>query len=249
MVSYSGGSISVDWALELQPTYAPELKIAGAAFGGVIPNLAVATAYTADTYLSGLSIPGLLGVSHDYPNLTQWISEYIKPSMSSLFYEANSLCILSSDLLYAFQNISDYFTEPLLTSPVPSSVFSGTGIMGMRSTPTVPMYVYDSAADDVSPISELDALLAKYCAAGATITYERNDMPLVVHVVESIVGLPGAVQWLTDRHNGVPVQSGCVNTTLSTDTIDADLEGSLGTAIFELLGALLLLPIGPSSIG
>lgn len=237
--------------MELQPTYAPELssKIAGAAFGGLVPNLAVATAYTADTYLSGLSPPGLLGISHDYQNLSEWISDNVKPSMRSELYEADNLCIAAADLMYAFQNLSNYFNADLFTAEVPSTVFSGTGVMGMRSTPTIPMYIYEAAHDDVSPIYETDALLSKYCAHGASITYERNDMPLVVHVVESIVGLPGAIQWLIDRHNGLPVQTGCTNTTMSTNTIEADSEGLLGTVIFELLGALLLEPIGPSSLG
>lgn len=214
-----------------------------------MPNLAVSTVYTANTYLSGLSPPGLIGISHDYQNLSEWISANVVPSMSAKLYETNNLCIAAADLLYSFENIQTYFTSNVLTAEVPSTVFSGTGIMGMRSTPKIPMYIYEAAHDDVSPINETDALLAKYCAAGASITYERNDTPLVVHVVESIVGLPGAIQWLIDRHNGLPVAGGCTNTTMSQDSIEATAEGLLGTAIFELLGALLLQPIGPGSLG
>lgn len=221
----------------------------GAAYGGLVPNLAVATAYTENTYLSGLSPPGLIGISHDYSNLSDWISANVKPEYADFLNKTNNLCITSADLLYAFQNISTWFNADLITSEVPATVFSGTGIMGMRSTPTIPMYIYEAAHDDVSPIYETDALLSKYCAAGASITYERNDTPLVVHIVESIVGLPGAMQWLMDRHNGLPVTKGCTNTTTSSDTLEADAEGLLGTAIFQLLGALLGQPIGAGSLG
>jgi hypothetical protein len=39
MYGYSGGASIVSWVSELQPTYAPELKIHGAALGGIIPSL------------------------------------------------------------------------------------------------------------------------------------------------------------------------------------------------------------------
>ena len=41
---YSGGGITMAWLSELQPTYAPELNIAGIALGGLVPDF---------TYLAG----------------------------------------------------------------------------------------------------------------------------------------------------------------------------------------------------
>jgi hypothetical protein len=39
MYGYSGGASISSWVSELQPTYAPELKIHGVAIGGIIPSL------------------------------------------------------------------------------------------------------------------------------------------------------------------------------------------------------------------
>ena len=39
MWGYSGGALATEWAAELQPTYAPELNFAGAAIGGLTPNI------------------------------------------------------------------------------------------------------------------------------------------------------------------------------------------------------------------
>jgi hypothetical protein len=39
LLGYSSGGQAVGWATELHPTYAPELEIAGAARGGIGPNL------------------------------------------------------------------------------------------------------------------------------------------------------------------------------------------------------------------
>lgn len=45
---YSGGGITAAWTTELQPSYAPELKITAVALGGLIPNFRVLQS----TYLS-----------------------------------------------------------------------------------------------------------------------------------------------------------------------------------------------------
>jgi hypothetical protein len=39
MHGFSGGAISAGWASELQPSYAPELEIAGVSIGGMFPNI------------------------------------------------------------------------------------------------------------------------------------------------------------------------------------------------------------------
>lgn len=39
MWGYSGGSIASTFAAELQASYAPELDFAGAALGGIVPDL------------------------------------------------------------------------------------------------------------------------------------------------------------------------------------------------------------------
>jgi hypothetical protein len=41
MWGYSGGALASEWAMELQASYAPELKFVGAAIGGVTPNVPV----------------------------------------------------------------------------------------------------------------------------------------------------------------------------------------------------------------
>lgn len=44
MHGYSGGAIATAWAAQLQPTYAPELRIAGAAAGERPPTTPCCTA-------------------------------------------------------------------------------------------------------------------------------------------------------------------------------------------------------------
>lgn len=39
MWGYSGGALATEWAAELQPMYAPDLSFAGAAMGGLTPNV------------------------------------------------------------------------------------------------------------------------------------------------------------------------------------------------------------------
>ena len=63
---YSEGGRCAAWAAELQPTYAPELNVAGVAAGGVPSDLrAVARAIDAGPF-SGLGLAVLIGVAHAY---------------------------------------------------------------------------------------------------------------------------------------------------------------------------------------
>jgi len=50
---------------------------------------------------------------------------------------------------YAFENIGDYFIGgyAALSEPVPASILTITGLMGLRSTPTIPLYLYEVSCD------------------------------------------------------------------------------------------------------
>ena len=100
---YSGGGITAAWFSELQPTYAPELQIAGIALGGLVPDF---------TYLAniirqrqGYNIWGVItfvGLSHDYPELSTWLDENLIPEYAEDFWLAETLSI---------QGITDHYSQ------------------------------------------------------------------------------------------------------------------------------------------
>ena len=69
MMGYSGGAIATGWAAQLQPEYAPEIKLVGVASGGTPADLEAAES-TMDGTLDGggLFVDAALGVVREYPS-------------------------------------------------------------------------------------------------------------------------------------------------------------------------------------
>jgi hypothetical protein len=143
----------------LHPLYAPELKIAGAAVGGLIPNM---TALSGNFYIylkaqqltsvgsmndaehAGFGPTTLLGLSHDYANLSNWLDQNLEPSLAKEFRKAEQQCIIS-DTMYAGKDLHKYFKggAKSLSESVPVSVVNSAGVMGQRATPIAPWYLYE----------------------------------------------------------------------------------------------------------
>ncbi|KIW00233.1 uncharacterized protein PV09_08126 [Verruconis gallopava] len=242
---YSGGGISAAWTGELHPVYAPELDIAGIALGGLVPNF---------TYLSEFIREGtgyfawgpitLVGLSHDYPQLSSWLDENLIPEKAADFWLAETLSIQGIADKYTTIPTCSYFTRgcDAWSDEIPSSILYNSTTMGIHSTPKAPWYLYETAADEVSPINLTRALYEKYCAQGATIYYEESQLGLA-HATESVVNFPGAFEWMKERHAGVPVSPGCKKVDVSIPTLMSGwpisiLEPVIDTLIAEFDGAL-----------
>lgn len=66
---YSGGGITTGAAAELHTSYAPELKIVGAAMGGIVPDIANVIKTVNKGPAAGLIAAGVAGLSNQYPAL------------------------------------------------------------------------------------------------------------------------------------------------------------------------------------
>jgi hypothetical protein len=128
----------------MQPQYAPELKIAGAALGGLTPNISALVALNSQLDQTQLAIPSINGLANGYPNLTQWLNENLKESKKEKFWMASKQCLLSNSIYYG-EDIGNYFKRGLdsyMYDAVPNSVLDQAGTMGQIGTPTIPWYLY-----------------------------------------------------------------------------------------------------------
>ena len=221
------------------------------AIGGLFPNVTDYAARNINGENSDLVPPGLLGISHDYQNLSTWIDENVKPDMRDQLFKTDSQCVLSNTLQFSYTNIGDYFkngVNSILYDEIPNSALYWAGTMGLRGTPraSLPLYYYQSASDEVTPVNLTDNLWAKQCADGASIEYERNVVPGVTHTGESLIRILGALHWLMDRHNQVPPATGCSVRNISSNIIDMGEAVTFGQSIMELLQALWQKEIGPN---
>jgi hypothetical protein len=71
-----------------------------------------------------LSPPAILGLSHDYPNMSTWVAENLKPELADEFRKTDSQCFDSNERMFAYQDLGKYFKRGYqsLFDPVPKSV-------------------------------------------------------------------------------------------------------------------------------
>jgi hypothetical protein len=90
--------------------------------------------------------------------------------------------------------------------------------MGYHGTPVMPIYAYKAIADELSPVADTDALVARYCGVGANIVYERNTVG--GHLADFFNGLPAMMNFLGEVLEGSYQHVGCTvrNVTVAIDS-------------------------------
>ncbi|TGJ80748.1 hypothetical protein E0Z10_g8011 [Xylaria hypoxylon] len=200
MWGYSGGSIASTFAAELQASYAPELDFAGAAIGGIIPDLTEVFSRPISN-VSALIPAGLLGVTAQYPAAREFLISQLKtsgPYNATGFLRTLNFGAIESIQYFGLQNISDYFVnglEALYNAPELARVFGDNEYEGYHGIPQMPLFVYKAIHDDSNGIATSDDLISHYCKVGADILYHRNTIG--GHEAEFINGVPRSFEFLS----------------------------------------------------
>lgn len=250
---YSGGAIASSWAIEEQPTYAPELNIKGAAFGAPERDLEASLLAVNRTPLAGLIPVALSSIGKDSPEFELELDKYLTPQGKALVDRTRNHCAGQNVLSNLWFRYEPYLNEPIstvLSNPVVRREIDARGVTGRA--PTAPAYVYNGVTEEVAPISGTDKLVDSYCVGGAPVTYRRealppNPIPQIssTHAIVLATGAPGAFEWIKGRlADNAPTLTGCdiqtVPSTLDTDGIKAFGPPFLGALIAAATGT----PIG-----
>ncbi|KAK8073562.1 lipase 1 [Apiospora phragmitis] len=200
MWGYSGGALASEWAAELQVQYAPELNFAGAALGGLTPNITTVMQACSGQFCAGLSPPGIIGLASQFPEVLEYIESQLKPDgpqNATAFLSVQSLSLAQTSMVFAYQNVTDYF------------IMNSDGRMGYHGVPQMPLFVYKAVRDEISPVKETDDLVDKYCKVGAAIEYER--MTIGGHSAGAVNGEASAFRFLAQVLGGTyaPPAQGC----------------------------------------
>ncbi|OJI98249.1 hypothetical protein ASPVEDRAFT_37689 [Aspergillus versicolor CBS 583.65] len=239
---YSGGSLASGFAAELQPIYAPELKIAGAALGGTVPKIGPVIELSNKGLFAGLIPAGVQGLANEYPSAAKLIAENILPEKWAEFNKTQNLCLAGNIIEYLNQDVYSYMKNPDLFETKPAQDLMNANAMGQHA-PEIPLMIYKSANDEVSPVEDTDELYDSYCASGVNVEYTRDL--LSEHAILTITGSGDAFLWIVDRLNGVPVKKGCSKKTQLTALQDPKVFAALGTNLVQFLLNFLSLPVGP----
>ncbi|WP_436501132.1 lipase family protein [Actinokineospora sp. HUAS TT18] len=202
MWGYSGGGLATGWAAELQPTYAPELRIAGVAAGGTPADLSLAAKTIDGGLFAGLGLGAIVGLMREYPELESLLND----AGRALQAEIGDMCVAELAARYPFRRIAQYTNSPdPLNEPVAKQVLA-LNRMGTQA-PTAPVYLYHSKFDELIPWAAGDTVRREWCAKGTRVSFHTDY--LSEHNVLAVTGAPAAVGYLAARFAGFPLVGAC----------------------------------------
>lgn len=207
LFGYSGGGHTAVWAGSLAATYAPELKIVGASFGGTPVDLA--SAYNLLNGALGAALAGgaLFGLANGYPQLNETFNSILTPqgvAIASKLRSPNN-CIPYVAIQYIFFNFNTIFTEPPLNNSVLAPILNQESLLTNVSTLTVPVpkfprFQWHGLSDTTVPYAPEAAYVSQQCAAGADIRFV--SLQNADHAPTFVRGLAGALQFIQQAFAG-----------------------------------------------
>lgn len=247
MWGYSGGGLATGWTVEMQPGYAPELNVAGAAMGGPVPNLVSLLERANGQPFAGLIPLGIAALRKTYPQIAEVVNTYLTPEGQAIIDRADTECTQQTAARYPFVDFNNYTRIPLHdVVQLPEVQEVAEDVRLGNHAPTAPLYVYHSVNDELPAIGDTDHQVANYCVAGDVVTYKRDI--LSEHVSLVITGAAGALNWLKQRLSGAPAPPACTTETVVSTLASPSALATFGTVLLQDLLALLGQPIRPTDI-
>ncbi|VUC25997.1 unnamed protein product [Clonostachys rosea] len=193
---YSGGTTAAAAAAELQPIYAPELKLGGAILGGMANDLAGSFDRLNKGPIAGTMIAILLGITAQYPEARAYLESCLVPETRDEFLSVLDTEASKSVLHFSGKDVYALFKggKKDVYAPILVELYETQMKIGARSTPAMPMFIYHAIGDQVCPIDKVDDVVRKWREDGAQVLFERNMAGNHISEIEN--GKPRAVAWL-----------------------------------------------------
>jgi hypothetical protein len=201
---YSQGGGAAGWAAQLQPTYAPGLRLHGVAMGGTPANLQAVAANINGTAFFAFLGGAALGFNAAYPSrhLLSDLTAAGRAAMAQL----DTMCQEQALATYAGKKIQDYSIGHInpIAEPRWQKVLNANNLGAIK--PHVPVLQYHGKADEVIPWRVEAALHRQWCALGVTTLFTSYPGD---HVTTQVEAQPQVANWLRARLAGTPAPSNC----------------------------------------
>jgi hypothetical protein len=213
IAGYSQGGGASAAAVELAPTYAPELNIQGAYVGAPAADLAGLATSLDGSFYAGFLAFALIGIDAAYDEVD--LTVLANAAGNQLLNEARTVCTFDAVLRYAFRQTS---TLTVTGTPVRDflgvdpfrRIVSENRVGTLR--PTAPVLIEHSSLDDVLPVAQGRQLGRDWCSRGATNVQFRDIpvfLPFLVHISAANSSAVNAATWLQGRFTGTPATGNC----------------------------------------
>jgi hypothetical protein len=209
---YSGGAVAADWASEMAPTYAPNLKLVGIAEGGIPVNYADMFKYINGTTEYSAAIPGvLIGLARAYGID---LEPYLSAHGERVVQQESKVCMASVFGHYpglTFQGLMKPRYQNIFDVPALAKML-GEQTMGSASThPTEPLFMAvgnaDGTGDGVMVAHDVESLAHRYCQEGVPVQFQEYQG--ASHIDAGAFFEPQTGPLLQERFAGLPFVSNC----------------------------------------
>jgi hypothetical protein len=218
LFGYSQGGGATAAAAELQPSYAPDVRLAGTYSGAPPADLTEVTGAIDGSDLAGALGWSLNGFLQTEPSLRPIADRYLSDAGRQALADLSTRCV--GDALFAYgssrstawtttgQSVGDIIAaEPALQA------FLGKQRIGTLK-PSGPVRVATGVNDDLVPHAQSRRMAVDWCRLGGNVTYAPVVLPdvgrgLLNHFGPLLSDQGDALSWLMDRLSGKPATANC----------------------------------------
>ncbi|MEV6138990.1 lipase family protein [Nocardia sp. NPDC051990] len=193
---YSGGSAATGWAAQLQPSYAPELNIVGAAMGGAPADLPALVDHIDGGPFSGFLFGALVAYRREFPEAD--IDALLDDRGHADLAAAADSCVLELLARFPFRALADIIGHASYRDTAFGDTLRANSLGAVA--PTIPIYDYHSDSDEIVPVGMDDELVDTWRRGGTPIITLRD--PIGEHALEATARQSDAQAFLRDRFTG-----------------------------------------------
>ncbi|MFE7900791.1 lipase family protein [Streptomyces sp. NPDC057424] len=219
LYGYSEGGGASASAAELQPTYAPDVRLAGTYAGAPPADLtSVMKGIDGSALVSALGW-SINGFAQSYPEVRTLLEANLNDTGRKALADTSTMCVGDAILSYGFRRSTAWtasgtsLADIIAAEPRAQAVLDEQRIGTLK--PAGPVRVATGIQDDIVPHRQARQLAVDWCRKGGNVTYEAVNLPnlgdriLTNHLAPLFTDQGAAISWLTDRLEGKPTASNC----------------------------------------
>lgn len=180
---YSGGGHATGWAVNLADSYAPDVNIVGAAYGGLPASMRDIFNFLNKGAFAGFGIAGVSGLGLAYPELEAFLEPRLNAQGVAAMqkFRSRGFCIgqvVTNDNFVNFYSLVN--DTDVLNRPVPSAVLAKETLLQTQASYTVPVpkfprFMWHALEDEIVPFQPAQQYVNEQCAKGANIDWNASS--------------------------------------------------------------------------